>query len=154
MGATVFSQVWKVSDVYRLRGDLGDAGIQTLRRSAPWSMRQSALFVDSVVNGFPLAPLVVQTCRDSSGHSRLRLLDGVHRVRALVDFADDQLRLPERFVFYGDSRVSAGGMLLSQVREAYPHVARRFDTGLLPVAYVDGDEDMMCAILARLHGVA
>lgn len=48
MGAKVFSQVWKVSDVYRLRGDLGDAGMQTLRRSAPWSMRQSALFVDSL----------------------------------------------------------------------------------------------------------
>lgn len=59
MSVSVFSQVWKVSDVYHLRGDLGDADRPVLRRSPAWSEDASALYVDSLINGFPLPPLVV-----------------------------------------------------------------------------------------------
>ena len=37
MSVSVFSQVWKASDVYRLRGDLGDADRPVLRRSPAWA---------------------------------------------------------------------------------------------------------------------
>lgn len=81
MGVSVFSQVWKASDVYSLRDDLGDASRPVLHRSAPWSEDASALYVDSLINGFPLTPLVVQSCRDSQGKSRLRVLGGWLDVR-------------------------------------------------------------------------
>lgn len=38
MGVSVFSQVWKASDVYHLRGDLGDADRPVLRRSPAWGV--------------------------------------------------------------------------------------------------------------------
>lgn len=156
MGVSVFSQVWKVSDVYRLRADLGDADRPVLRRSPAWSEAASALYVDSLINGFPLSPLVVQSCRDAQGKSRLRVLDGWRRVEAIVAFAEDRLRLPAGFVFRGEAwggeTVEAGGMTLSQVRERYPYVARRFDTALIPVAHVKGDDDMLGECVSRLHG--
>lgn len=156
MGVSVFSQVWKASDVYHLRGDLGDADRPVLRRSPAWSEDVSALYVDSLINGFPLSPMVVQSCRDAQGKSRLRLLDGRQRVEAVVAFAEDRLRLPAGFVFHGETwggeRVEAGGMMLSQVRERYPYVARRFDAALIPVAHVKGDDDVLSACVARLHG--
>ena len=156
MGAKVFSQVWKASDVYRLRGDLGDADRPVLRRSPAWSEAASALYDDSLINRFPGAPLVVQSCRDSQGRGVLRLLDGWQRVGAVVAFAEDRLRLPAGFVFHGEAwggeRVEAGGITLSQVRERYPYVARRFDTALIPVERVDASEDVLGEMLARLHG--
>lgn len=156
MGVSVFSQVWKVSDVYRLRADLGDADRPVLRRSPAWSEAASALYVDSLINGFPLSPLVVQACRDAQGKSRLRVLDGWRRVEAIVAFAEDRLRLPAGFVFRGEAwggeTVEAGGLTLSQVRERYPYVARRFDTALIPVAHVKGDDDMLGECVSRLHG--
>lgn len=156
MGVSVFSQVWKVSDVYRLRADLGDADRPVLRRSPAWSEAASALYVDSLINGFPLSPLVVQSCRDAQGKSRLRVLDGWRRVEAVVAFGEDRLRLPSGFVFRGEAwggeTVEAGGMMLSQVRERYPYVARRFDTALIPVAHVKGDDAVLAECVARLHG--
>lgn len=156
MGAKVFSQVWKAYDVWRLRGDLGDADRPVLRRSPAWSEGASALYVDSLINGFPLTPLVVQSCRDAQGTSRLRVLDGRQRVEAIVVFAEDRLRLPAGFVFHGETwggeTVDAGGMTLSQVRERYPYVARRFDTALIPVVHVLGDDDVLGECVARLHG--
>lgn len=156
MGVSVFSQVWKASDVYRLRADLGDADRPVLRRSPAWSEDASALYVDSLINGFPLTPLVVQSCRDAQGKSSLRVLDGWRRVEAVVAFAEDRLRLPAGFVFHGETwggeTVEAGGMTLSQVRERYPYVARRFDTALIPVAHVLGDDAVLSECVARLHG--
>lgn len=156
MGVSVFSQVWKVSDVYRLRDDLGDADRPVLRRSPAWSEDASALYVDSLINGFPLTPMVVQSCRDAQGKSSLRVLDGWRRVEAIVAFAEDRLRLPAGFVFRGETwggeTVEAGGMTLSQVRERYPYVARRFDTALIPVAHVKGDDAVLAECVARLHG--
>lgn len=156
MGVGVFSQVWKTADVYHLRGDLGDADRPVLRRSPAWSEDVSALYVDSLINRFPLSPLVVQSCRDSQGRGVLRLLDGWRRVEAIVTFAEDRLRLPAGFVFHGEAwggeTVEAGGMTLSQVRERYPYVARRFDTALIPVEHVKGDDDVLGEMLARVHG--
>lgn len=156
MGVSVFSQVWKAYDVWRLRGDLGDADRPVLHRSAPWSEDVSALYVDSLINGFPLSPMVVQSCRDAQGKSRLRVLDGWRRVEAVVAFGEDRLRLPAGFVFRGEAwggeTVEAGGMMLSQVRERYPYVARRFDTALIPVAHVKGDDAVLAECVARLHG--
>ena len=63
----------------------------------------SALYVDSLVNGFPLSPLVVQSCRDFRGRGVLRLLGGWRRVEVVVAFAEDRLRLPVGFVFYGEA---------------------------------------------------
>ena len=156
MGVSVFSQVWKASDVYSLRDDLGDASRPVLRRSPAWSEDVSALYVDSLINGFPLSPLVVQSCRDSQGRGALRLLDGRQRVEAVVAFAEDRLRLPAGFVFHGETwggeSVEAVGMTLSQVRERYPYVARRFDAALIPVAHVKGDDEVLAECVARLHG--
>lgn len=155
MSVSVFSQVWKVSDVYHLRDDLGDADRPVLRRSPAWSEDASALYVDSLISRFPLTPLVVQSCRDAQGTSRLRVLDGRQRVEAVVAFAEDRLRLPDGFVFRGETWggeiVEAGGMTLSQVRERYPYVARRFDTALIPVAHVKGDDAVLGECVARLH---
>lgn len=72
MSVSVFSQVWKVYEVWRLRADLGDADRLVLRGSPAWGEGASALCVDSLINGFPLTPLVVQSCRDSRGKGRLR----------------------------------------------------------------------------------
>ena len=156
MSVRVFSGVWKTADVYRLRGELGDASRPVLRRSPAWGEAASALFVDSLINRFPLAPLVVQSCRDSQGRGVLRLLDGWQRVEAVVAFAEDRLRLPAGFVFHGETwggeSAEAGGMTLSQVRERYPYVARRFDTAIIPVEKVDGDDALLAECVARLHG--
>ena len=83
------------------------------------------------------------------------MLDGWRRVEAVVAFAEDRLRLSVGFVFRGETwggeTVEAGGMTLSRVRERYPYVARCFDTALIPVAHVLGDE-ALGECVARLHG--
>lgn len=156
MGVSVFSQVWKAYDVWRLHDDLGDADRPVLHRSPAWSEEASALYIDSLINGFPLTTLVVQSCRDAQGKSRLRVLDGWQRVETVVAFGEDRLRLPAGFVFRGEAwggeTVEAGGMTLSQVRERYPYVARRFDAALIPVAHVKGDDAVLAECVARLHG--
>lgn len=84
------------------------------------------------------------------------MLDGWQRVEAVVAFAEDRLRLPAGFAFHGETwggeSVEAGGMTLSQVRERYPYVARRFDAALIPVAHVKGDDAVLGECVARLHG--
>ena len=81
---------------------------------------------------------------------------GGQRLEAVVAFAEDRLRLPSGFAFRGEAwggeTVEAGGMTLSQVRERYPYVARRFDTALIPVVHVKGDDDMLGECVSRLHG--
>lgn len=42
-------------------------------------------------------------------------------------------------------------MTLSQVRERYPYVARRFDTAIISVVHVLGDDAVLGECVARLH---
>lgn len=120
-----------------------------------WSRERAGRYVWSVLNGFANDPLYVAGKKDKSASS-WRLLDGWQRVEAVVAFAEDRLRLPTGFVFHGETwggeSVEAGGMTLSQVRERYPYVARRFDTAIIPVAHVKGDDAVLAECVARLHG--
>ena len=152
MGATVFSQVWKAYDVWCLRDDLGNADRPVLRRSPAWSEDASALYVDSLINGFPLTPMVVQSCRDSQGRGVLRVLDGWRRVEAVVAFGEDRLRLPSGFVFRGETwggeTVEAGGVILGDAGASFADAVRSHgDPDVLAMSdllLIVNTADMMC----------
>lgn len=130
----------KISDFIRLKHEF-KLHPDYQRDNNVWSKRQKKLFIDSIINGYLIPSIYIEsTPRQGSGRQeRWSVLDGQQRLTAILEFASNELELSDEFIYFSDHTVKAQGMLLSQLRDSYPAIARKFDTFIIPTIVVLAD---------------
>lgn len=63
------------------------------QRNIVWTDRQKSYLIDSVLNGYPIPEIYIQEEIDENGNSNYIIVDGQQRMRAVLEFLDDQFPL-------------------------------------------------------------
>lgn len=131
---------FKVSDFYRLKDDF-NLHPAYQRDGNVWTNRQKKLFVDSIINGYLIPSIYIESVprRGTKRREHWSVLDGQQRLTAILEFADDKFKLSDDFIFFADRSIKADGMTLSELRSIYPTIARKFDTFIIPTIIVEAE---------------
>ncbi|SDJ22540.1 Protein of unknown function DUF262 [Actinokineospora alba] len=84
------------------------------QRNPVWQVRQKALLIDSILRGFPVPELYIQTNVNGEGEESHVVVDGQQRIRACLEFLTNKFPL-------GDESDHLGGLKFEQL----PSVERR-----------------------------
>lgn len=76
-----------------LEEDEAELFIPDYQREFVWSSRQQARFIESILLNLPIPYLFVADLSEGAREGRLEIVDGSQRVRTLVAFMQDRLRL-------------------------------------------------------------
>lgn len=130
----------KISDFIRLKDEF-KLHPDYQRDNNVWSIRQKKLFIDSIINGYLIPSIYIEsTPRQGSGRQeRWSVLDGQQRLTTILEFADDKFKLSDDFIFFADRSIKVDGMTLSEIRNTYPLIARKFDTFIIPTIVVEAE---------------
>lgn len=63
------------------------------QRNIVWTDRQKSYLIDSILNGYPIPEIYIQEEIDENGNSNYIIVDGQQRMRAVLEFLDDQYSL-------------------------------------------------------------
>lgn len=131
---------FKVSDFYRLKDEF-NLHPAYQRDNNVWTKRQKTLFIDSIINGYLIPSIYIESVPHPGTKRRKHwsVLDGQQRLTAILEFADNKLKLSNDFVFFADRSIKLVGMTLSEIRNTYPLIARKFDTFLIPTIIVEAE---------------
>ena len=131
---------FKVSDFYRLKDEF-NLHPAYQRDNNAWTKRQKTLFIDSIINGYLIPSIYIESIPRPGTKRREHwsVLDGQQRLTAILEFADDELKLSDDFIFFADRSIKIDGMTLSEIRNRYPQIARKFDTFIIPTIVVEAE---------------
>lgn len=131
---------FKVSDFYYLKDEF-NLHPAYQRDNNAWTKRQKTLFIDSIINGYLIPSIYIESVprRGTNRREHWSVLDGQQRLTAILEFADDKFRLSDDFIFFADRSIKAEGMTLSEIRNVYPLIARKFDTFIIPTIVVEAE---------------
>ena len=131
---------FKVSDFY-LRKDEFNLHPVYRRDNNAWTNRQKTLFIDSIINGYLIPSIYIESVPRPGIERREHwsVLDGQQRLTAILEFADDKFKLSDDFIFFADRSIKVNGMTLSEIRNTYPLIARKFDTFIIPTIVVEAE---------------
>lgn len=77
--------------------DINSAGCLNMKpsyqRNIVWTDRQKSYLIDSILNGYPIPEIYIQEEIDENGKSNYIIVDGQQRMRAVLEFLDDQYPL-------------------------------------------------------------
>lgn len=77
--------------------DINTAGQLNMKpsyqRNIVWTDRQKSYLIDSILNGYPIPEIYIQEEIDENGNSNYIIVDGQQRMRAVLEFLDDQYSL-------------------------------------------------------------
>lgn len=80
---------------------------EDFQRRAVWTPAAKTFLVDSLLKGFPLPKLYIRTKIDPVTQQMVReVVDGQQRVRSIVEFANDKLKLTSRSTDYSGKKYS------------------------------------------------
>lgn len=65
------------------------------QRNPVWQEKQQAYLIDTILKGYPIPELYVQTLVDGDGDERYVVVDGQQRIRACLEFLNDEYVLGE-----------------------------------------------------------
>lgn len=95
--ATSKSISLQVSDIVRWFREKELVINETFQRHSVWTPAAKTYLVDTVLNELPIPKIYIRSKVDTKSQATLReVVDGQQRVRALVEFANNQLRLGNR----------------------------------------------------------
>ena len=80
------------------------------QRNLVWQWEQKAFLIDSIINGFPVPELYIQTTTSSDGDEVHTIVDGQQRISACMEFLADQYAL-------GDSTPEFEGKYFSDLSD-------------------------------------
>ena len=131
---------FKVSDFY-LRKDEFNLHPVHQRDNNAWTNRQKTLFIDSIINGYLIPSIYIESVPRPGIERREHwsVLDGQQRLTAILEFADDKFKLSDDFIFFADRSIKVNGMTLSEIRNTYPLIARKFDTFIISTIVVEAE---------------
>lgn len=127
------------------------------RESGVWKNDARSLLIDSVINGLDIPKLYFEALAtrrtNSDGLSyQYAVIDGKQRLESIIGFLRDEVRLPDNFIFFEDDEVRAENLSLSELRERYPKLFRRFLDFQLPIVDVSSDSgDLIEEMFQRLN---
>ena len=142
---------------FRRMRDVVDFDPPYQRESGVWKDDARSLLIDSIINSLDVPKLyfeVLDTRRlgPSGWAFQYAVIDGKQRLDAILAFLDDQIVLPEDFIFFEDENVQAQCMKFSQIREKYPLLAQKFLEFELPIVEVTSDSgDLIEEMFQRLN---
>ncbi len=131
---------FKVSDFYYLKDEF-NLHPAYQRDNNAWTKRQKTLFIDSIINGYLIPSIYIESVPRHGTRQREHwsVLDGQQRLTAILEFADDKFKLSDDFIFFADRSIKIEGMTLSEIRNKYPLIARKFDTFIIPTIVVKAE---------------
>lgn len=127
------------------------------RESGVWKEGTRSVLIDSIINGLDVPKLYFETAtRRRIGPEGLAyqyaVIDGKQRLEAIIAFLAGDLPLAEDFLYFEDADVQAAGMTLSELKENYASLARRFLDFELPIVSVTTDSgDLIEEMFQRLN---
>jgi Protein of unknown function DUF262 len=72
------------------------------QRNPVWQQDQKAYFIDSILRGYPVPELYLQTTVSATGEEQHIIVDGQQRVRSCLEFISNQFTLDDDSEKYGD----------------------------------------------------
>ncbi|KAB1661660.1 DUF262 domain-containing protein [Pseudoclavibacter sp. CFCC 13796] len=127
------------------------------RESGVWGDAARSMLIDSIINGLDIPKLYFEALRSRRlGPEGLAyqyaVIDGKQRLETILGFLADEVSLPEDFIFFEDDSVNAERLTLSELRDRYPILARRFLDFELPIVEVVSDSgDLIEEMFQRLN---
>jgi len=125
------------------------------QRLSVWDQYQRQTFIDSVLNNFDIPKLYFHEVRTSEGQNtkyRYAVIDGKQRLLALWDFMSNKLPLADKFDFFDDPTIKAGGLTYDELMTQTPRLRARYDDFDVPVTVVrTEDENFIDDLFARLN---
>ena len=80
---------------------------ETFQRRSVWNRPAQSFLIDTILCGLPIPKLYIRTTVDPATQRSVReVVDGQQRIRAIVAFANDELKLTKRSEFYNNLRYS------------------------------------------------
>lgn len=80
---------------------------ETFQRRSVWNKPAQSFLIDTILCGLPIPKLYIRTSVDSVTQKSIReVVDGQQRIRAIVAFANNELRLTKRSESFRDLRYS------------------------------------------------
>lgn len=81
--------------------DLNDKGQLNLdppyQRRSVWSPKDKRFFIDTILNGYPAPPIFLHKTLEESGRATYHVVDGKQRLKTIIDFVDNKIRIPDDF---------------------------------------------------------
>jgi hypothetical protein len=65
------------------------------QRNPVWTSKQKAYLIDTILRGFPIPELYIKEVIDASGNEKFIVVDGQQRIRACLEFLEDDFPLSE-----------------------------------------------------------
>ena len=63
------------------------------QRNPVWSNAQKAYLIDTILKGYPIPEIYMQFSTDATGDDEYILVDGQQRIRACLEFVEDEFEL-------------------------------------------------------------
>jgi hypothetical protein len=81
--------------------DLNEKGQLNLdppyQRRSVWSPRDKRFFIDTILNNHPAPPIFLHKTLDANGRATYHVVDGKQRLKTIIDFTQDLVRIPDDF---------------------------------------------------------
>lgn len=125
-----------------------------------WNPAARSLLIDSIINGLDVPKIYFETIRAHKLNPRglpyrYAVIDGKQRLDSILAFLDNEISLPEDFIYFEDETRDARNLKFDQLCEQFPHLARRFLDFELPIVKVTADNgDLIEEMFQRLNASA
>ena len=106
-----------------------------------WNEEQQALFIDSLINNVPTAPILLldMILLPAEGH-RYSIIDGSERIWSMRRFVKNELRLPADFCSYRNGHSIDTQLCYDALLQEQPVLRARFDGYKLPVYVIEAND--------------
>ena len=145
---------------YKYKIPIMDMAPAYQREGSVWTLQQKRRLIDTVVNGLDMPKLYFEVLRDGRVDEKTgrtlsyAVLDGKQRLEAIRDFLNDDISLPDDFIFFARPSVAAAGKRLSDLAanpEMRPLYEAFFDYKLPVVEVIADSGDLVEEMFQRLN---
>ncbi len=91
-----------IQEAYRLFRDEALVVNRRYQRKLVWMVEEKQLLVDSILENFPIPLILLATRAESSGRTRLEILDGMQRLDAIFSFIEQKFTFGDRHFDLGE----------------------------------------------------
>ncbi|WP_462183767.1 DUF262 domain-containing protein, partial [Frankia sp. AgKG'84/4] len=150
-----------VQEAYRLFRDNTLVVNRRYQRKLVWMVEEKQLLVDSVLQNFPIPLILLAERAETSGKSRLEILDGMQRLDAVFSFVEQSFSFEDRYFDLGEfarARQAAEDKLFTPVtvEGGVPLISRQacadfLDYQLAVTIFPPQSEKQVTAVFSRVN---
>ncbi|HUU28966.1 MAG TPA: DUF262 domain-containing protein [archaeon] len=102
------------------------------QRKSVWSSRDKKFFLDTIFRNYPCPLLFLSKETSIEGKTLYSVIDGKQRIETILDFADNNLALPNEF-----GNTALDGKKIETLKKSVPDMLAQFWNYSLPIAFVN-----------------